>query len=337
MGTYERETGRRRATRRQRTLRMVGILVMIPVVLLGGSFLIESALEARDARRYPPPGQLVDVGGYRLHLGVTGVDTGQPTVLLAHGAGSTSAQWGWVQQQLASVTRVVAYDRPGMGYSDAPPAPLGAEEMLTDLHEALDTAGVPGPYVVVGHSMGAVSSLAFAETFADEVVGAVLVDPLTTDNPTFVRQVLQVEPIPPSPALAQLARFGMFRLLDRQGQFVGQLPPDSAVRLRAAQAAYHTNAATVPDLELSDRLAAVAAPAIGLKDKPVVVLSAQNADQGFTAPDRQRFTTLNQQVAKKLSSRGEHRVVPNCDHYSSVMSQPGASVVVAAITDVLGA
>lgn len=335
MSRYENETGRRAAPRRVRILRTIGILVVILVVLFGGSFTAEAVLEARDVRRYPAPGQLIDVGGYRLHVNVTGTPRGKPTVLLAHGAGSTSDQWGWVQQQLSAVTRVVSYDRPGMGYSEPPPVPLTAEEMLSQLHDALVRAGAPGPYVVVGHSMGAISTLAFAERYPDEVVGAVLVDPLTTDNPTFVREVLQIEPIAPSPVLAQLARFGMFRLLDTNGQFVGQLPAENAARLRAAQAAYPTNAATVPDIELNDRLAATAAPATALQDKPLIVLSAGNADQGFTPPDRRRFTALNEKVAEERSSRGEHRVVPDVDHYSVVMSRAGASVVVTAIEKVL--
>lgn len=328
---YENETGRQAAPRYVRFLRTLGILIVIPLVLFGGSFTIESLLEARDARRYPAPGQLIEVGGYRLHVTVTGTPTDQPTVLLSHGSGSTSDEWGWVVQQLAAVTQVVTFDRPGIGYSEAPPTPLRAEAWLTQLHAALAAAGASGPYVVVGHDIGAVTSLAFAERYPDEVVGAVLVDPIATDNPTFVRQVLQQEPLPPSPVLAQFARFGLFRLLDTNEQFVGQLPLEYGKRLRASLVGYSTNAGALPDIALNDQVAAVEAPATALRDDPVVVLSAGSADQGFDAAARARFTALNAELAQQRSSQGEHRVVPGVDHFSIVMSQAGATAVTAAI------
>lgn len=331
---YENETGRKPAPRHVRYLRTLGILIVIPLVLFGGSFTAESLLEARDARRYPAPGQLVDVGGYRLHVTVTGTRTGQPTVLLSHGSGSTADEWGWVVQQLSAVTQVVTFDRPGIGYSEAPSTPLRPDVWLSQLHVALTTVGVSGPYVVAGHDIGAVTSLAFAERYPDEVVGAVLVDPITTDNPAFVRKALRQEPLPPSPVLAQFARFGIFRLLDTNEQFVGQLPLAYGKRLRASMVAYHTNAGALPDIGLNDQLAVVEAPATALQDKPVVVLSAGVADQGFDAAARARFTALNTEVAKQRSRQGQHRVVAGVDHYGIVMSQAGATAVSAAIQQV---
>ena len=80
----------------------------------------ESAAETADAQAFPPPGQMVDVGGYRLHLNCTG--SGSPTVVIDTGWGDASAGWGWVQPEVAKTTRICTYDRAGMGWSEVSPA-----------------------------------------------------------------------------------------------------------------------------------------------------------------------------------------------------------------------
>src|SRR5512138_3062311 len=126
------------------------------VVFAGGLMLLgaiyESMAEASDARVYPPPGQLVDVGGYRLHINCTG--TGSPTVVIVAGAGDWSTTWGVVQPEVAKTTRVCTYDRAGLGWSDANSLPSDAARFARELHTLLQNANVPGPYVMVGHSLG---------------------------------------------------------------------------------------------------------------------------------------------------------------------------------------
>jgi hypothetical protein len=81
----------------------------------------------------PPPGRLVDIGGYRLHLWCTG--DGAPAVILDAGLGGTSAGWGFVQPEVARFTRVCSYDRAGMGYSDPGPSPRTARRVARELAE----------------------------------------------------------------------------------------------------------------------------------------------------------------------------------------------------------
>ena len=104
--------------RRLRWLVWLGgtVAVLVGLMLLGAGG--ESLAEAADARAYPPPGQLVDVGGHRLHLHCVG--TGSPTVVIEAGLGDWSATWSdRVQPEAARTTRVCAYDRAGLGWSDA--------------------------------------------------------------------------------------------------------------------------------------------------------------------------------------------------------------------------
>ena len=97
-------------------------------------------------RAYPPPGQLVDVGGYRLHINCIG--SGSPTVVIDAGQGDWFASWSsWVQPEVAKTTRVCTYDRAGMGYSEVGTLPRTAEQFAQELHTLLQGAAVPGPYV----------------------------------------------------------------------------------------------------------------------------------------------------------------------------------------------
>src|SRR5690242_18207099 len=149
---------------------LFGLIVVLGLV----GAVYESAAEAADVRAYPPPGQLVDVGGYRLHINCTG--TGSPTVVIESGWGDMSAAWGWVQPEVAKTTRVCTYDRAGMGWSEASPEPRVAREYAKELHTLLANAHETGPYVLVGHSMGGFTVLVYAHDYPDDVSGLVLVD-----------------------------------------------------------------------------------------------------------------------------------------------------------------
>src|SRR5215213_5081592 len=96
---------------------LVGLIIVLGLV--GASY--EAIAAAGDAHRYPPPGQLVDVGGYRLHIQCVGA--GSPTVVLDAGLGGSSLDWNLVQPELGRTTRVCAYDRAGMGWSERSPYP----------------------------------------------------------------------------------------------------------------------------------------------------------------------------------------------------------------------
>jgi pimeloyl-ACP methyl ester carboxylesterase len=105
------------------------------------------------------------------------VGTGSPTVVLASGAGGFSAEWSAVQPHLAQTTRVCAYDRAGLGWSEPGPGPRAPERIADELHTLLVNAGEPGPYVLVAHSAGGKHARLFAQQHPQEVAGIVLVDP----------------------------------------------------------------------------------------------------------------------------------------------------------------
>jgi len=152
---------------------LLGLLALIVLLALGGAT-YEAIMAARDGKRYPPPGQLVDVGGYRLHLHCIG--QGSPTVVLDAGLGAFSLDWGAVQPHIATSTRVCAYDRAGLGWSDPGPTPRSPQQSASELHALLTKGGVEGPYVLVAHSISGKTARLFASQHPDEVAGMVLVD-----------------------------------------------------------------------------------------------------------------------------------------------------------------
>ena len=202
------------------------------VVFVGGLMLLgtvyESIAEASDARVYPPPGKLVDVGGYRLHINCTG--TRGPTVVIDAGLGDWSTVWAWVQSGVEKTTQVCTYDRAGSGWSDAGPLPRNALQFAKELHTLLHAANIPGPYVLVGHSLGGLSVRVFTDMYPSEVAGVVLIDSMSprqfpgSSTNTTPEVDSQSRPFTIFPALA---RIGLVRLLARPLGLIPHLPPEA--------------------------------------------------------------------------------------------------------------
>ena len=166
--------------RRLRSWIRRGLLgLVIGLVALAVIGVIYQAFGTEIYRRiYPPPGELVDVGGHTLHINCVG--EGSPTVLLESGSGANSTAWANIQPEVADTTRVCAYDRAGSGWSEPRNLlsirPGDPQQIAGELHTLLGNAGIDGPYVLVGHSFGGLYVLMYADLYPNEVEGMVLVD-----------------------------------------------------------------------------------------------------------------------------------------------------------------
>jgi pimeloyl-ACP methyl ester carboxylesterase len=149
------------------------LLLSIGDVVLAQSKPAPATAEDQRLLPYVEPGQLVDIGGRRIHLHCAG---GGPTVLLMAGISSWSPVWYKTQPVIAQRTRVCAFDRAGYGFSDPAPRPQILSDVVDDLHAALEAGSIPGPYVLVGHSLGGIEARLYAQRWPKEVVGMVLVD-----------------------------------------------------------------------------------------------------------------------------------------------------------------
>jgi pimeloyl-ACP methyl ester carboxylesterase len=144
------------------------------LLLISALFIAAVACSAQTQAQRPTPqplGKLVDVGGYRVHLYCTG--TGSPTVVIT-GAGY-SFDWGLVQPEVAKFTRVCTYDHSGVAWSDPGPTDTCALR-VKEIHSMLRNSSIDEPYVLVGHSLGALVSRLYESEYPDEVAGMVIVD-----------------------------------------------------------------------------------------------------------------------------------------------------------------
>jgi len=118
-------------------------LRLLRLILVGVGFIAGAKARADLKAKYPPVGQMVDVGGYRLHLYCQG--RGSPTVLIEAGQGDFGLSWGLVQPEAAKSTRVCVYDRAGLGWSDPSPRPRTVQVMVDELHTLLTTGAQTRP------------------------------------------------------------------------------------------------------------------------------------------------------------------------------------------------
>lgn len=133
-----------------------------------------------DRKRFPAPGRLIQVGRHRLHLFELG--SGAPTVILESGISASHLNWRTVQTRLAAFAKVCSYDRAGLGWSELCSESCTPSCLAAQLYEMLSAAGIPAPYILVGHSFGALIVRSFATQYPDKTTGVVLVDPLDPEE-----------------------------------------------------------------------------------------------------------------------------------------------------------
>lgn len=138
------------------------------------------ALAQPSAPAPSPIGRLVDLGGYSLHVNATG--KGSPAVVLISGAGDFSFDWALVQPEISRFSRCVSYDRSGLAWSDLGPTPRTMKQEAFELRTLLRKAGIVGPYVLVGHSIGGLIARTYQAMYPNDVSGIVLVDSTTEDT-----------------------------------------------------------------------------------------------------------------------------------------------------------
>jgi pimeloyl-ACP methyl ester carboxylesterase len=262
--------------------------------------------EAAEAKAYPLPGQMVDVGGYRLHINCTG--SGSPTVVIESGWGDMSAAWGWVQPEVAKTTRICTYDRAGMGWSEASPQPRTAREFAKELHALLEKALEPGPYVLVGHSLGGYTLRVYAHDYPDEVAGLVFIDPQNLS----ASEVATPKPAP-NPGQTSLpglmARIGLARLLAGPLGAIQNLPDGDKQAYTAYAVTSRTAQALTDEFMGMTEGGAQARDVTTLDALPLIVLSRGKSMDADSAASQARYLKLSTDSLQLIADQSDHRIM----------------------------
>ena len=322
-----------RRVRPRFSLWLPGVLVI--TVGLGVAY--QAAATATDMRRYPAPGQLVDISAegrsLRLHLQCLG--SGSPTVVLEGGQGGLSSDWVWVQPQVAQTTRVCAYDRAGVGWSDPGHPPRDARQITQELHALLGQARVPSPYVLVGHSYGGLYVRTYVGSYPAEVAGVVLVDASHPDQWdrsaaaqeqfTFTERMYGVA--------RPLTRVGLLRLVT-YNRVHPDLPAEAGAQHKAVADTTKYVDTAAEEFSASTATNHQVRSAGNLGGKPLFVLSA--TEHG-SAPDLERVEAGLQRELATLSSDSVHQIVEGADHSSLLIKEHDARVTASSILAVVAA
>jgi pimeloyl-ACP methyl ester carboxylesterase len=303
---------------------LLGVGVLIVLLLLAGA-VFQSISTNRDSRRLVAPGQMVDMGGYRLHLRCTGTGAGTAkdlTVILESGLGSTTSTWARIQHQVAQTMRVCSYDRGGIGWSDPSPRPRDAISIANELSELLRRADIHGPLVIVGHSSGGLYARAFQAQFPERVVGLVLLDSSHEDqfsrppdgeaNYRMIKNAYRIFPV--------AARVGLARLTP-----LCDLPEDFPIDARSDHHATCSRTGTWKAQRLEvESLVDANAHLRKLGELPLLVVTAGNDPQSL-----RNWADLQNELAA-LSTRSTHLVRANATHPGLLLNAEDAAYVSAA-------
>jgi pimeloyl-ACP methyl ester carboxylesterase len=306
----------------------------LPIVVIA---LTLGAIRPAAAQAPPPPGTMVDVGGYKLHVNCTGA--GSPTVILEAGASSFSIDWALVQPTVSHANRVCSYDRAGYGWSEPGPYDFRGADAVMSLRTALAAVGEKPPFVLVGQSMGGRFVRLFARAHPADVVGMVLVDAehedglfmLAGGKPVAISSLTDAEfdaayqppsGPPPSmpPAALQAAHLKLPADLQRtrlllEARWLESIRTAKTDAIVATMRSEHTALASLRRLSATE--------AHPLNDLPLIVLT-----RGL---DQNARRLKMQEDLVRLSSNGRQIVVADSDHEIHLFRP---DVVIQAIADV---
>jgi pimeloyl-ACP methyl ester carboxylesterase len=282
------------------------------IILLACAGAIYEQIGRFHDRRVAMPGALVDVGGYRMHIVCEG--QGSPTVILDSGLGDNWLSWSKVQPAVAQFTRVCAYDRAGMGFSDPGPKARSSRPIAEELHTLLGRAGIAPPYILVGHSWGGLNVRMYASLYRADVVGMLLVDSSHPDQTRRLpAQVMQAQQraVRVLTLVPYVLPFGIVR-------YSGACGEDALTR--AAGCTAHGFREAGADMAAFDESGAQVDTTASLGDLPLMVLSHEPGRMTVGVPanvaaQADLVWSQMQEELRRLSSRGTRQVVTGASHY----------------------
>ncbi len=329
-------------------------IVLAAVLLIGLALWINQMVAIRRVRNdFPAPGKLFTVQGRAMHLNCSGSMPGlnAPTIVIDAGNGSYSLDWSNIQHRLASSYRVCTYDRPGYGWSELSRSPRDADHIVEELHSLLQAAGEPGPYLLIGHSLGGLHMQLYTARYPDEVAGLLLVESpgANLQNDAAYQQQAQIT-TGTYKTMRFLTASGLLRVL---GPLIGsQTLPAGAASLPAREQEVYVQLLLDPrhyetalaekenNLRSAEQLkAALEQSNHPFGDLPLIVLTAGMIDvpEGNNPFATRRIPVEPGVIAQQadlatLSTQGKRQIVPNSGH---LMQHDDPEAILKAINDLI--
>jgi len=289
-------------------------VVFILLGLLALSTVYHQIRKRIEVKKNPPPGEMIRVGDGRMHI--YGKGEGSPAILFScgNGMGFTLGNFYPAFTRLAEKTRVLVYDRFGYGWSDSTARPRTLKQINEDLRELLEKSGESGPFIFVGHSLGATEAVLFARRYPELVAGVVTLD---GTSPSFYRNRKSL--LKQNTLASAVARFlsvtGILRILTRLKVFTtsGESVPKEIAeitdmmtynRVYSREAVEEVKALINNDEELT-----------ALGDIPLLTLTADNLEMKKKQPEMYRYFAGSQKELQLLSSKSRQKIISDADHF----------------------
>ncbi len=320
-------------------LKFLKYLAIFVVLLATAGLGYQQFSAAVDRDRYPPPGELVDIGGRNLHLYCLGEATEKPTVILEGGFTFISTGWIRVMKPIAAETRVCAYDCAGYGWSGETSGPRYGLDYIEDLRKLRKAVGMSEPVIIVGHSLGGMLGRIYYNHYPEELAGLVMIEPGTPeillrefeeeDGEPLERRAGQQTCGVKCPLATAFAGLGLTRLVINN---VSEL--DDPLLPRQAVAEYKARMALSPNVRTMVRLGRYVGTIFyetgdnrDLDDLPVMAIYGTGAGSlfGDSKTEEDRLLDLEKQIAgwKKttaLSSRDFGVVEIEADNHLAIVA-----------------
>ncbi|WP_260471805.1 alpha/beta hydrolase [Bacillus salinus] len=288
------------------------------IFLVAAGVVYEAVSSYIGVKQSPPPGKLVNVGDFDLHIHKQG--SGSPTIILETASGSTANVWNDIPKELAKFTTVVTYDRGGYGWSEKATTERTGENIVKELYTALKKENIEGPYIVAGHSLGGMYTRLFAQTYSDEVEGIVLIDARHEDYSKETNPILLAagfDPVlsgyPAKHILTLLKQTGVIRLLN-----MGNPEMEESINIELRPKFFEAREAELRDMAVTED--AIRNQSLG--DIPLRILTHGQPEDltlvGLTQEQSQIMEDVWQQQQEQtlqISSNSQLIVAKNSGHY----------------------
>lgn len=285
-------------------------IVTVLGLLLAG-FVYQLVSVKYEVKKYQPVGQMIEVEVHKMHIYAKG--QGSPTVVMTVGLGSPSAVVDYyrVLEGLSHYTRAVVYERPGYGWSEKSDMPRTIEQMTKELYLLLAKSGETPPYVLVGHSIGSLEILHFAQIYPNLVAGVVLVDGGSPEYYRTVQFSTAFKAVIHGTRL--VTRLGVIRILGNAATILGiramtYFPKDMRNKAKVKFYSNWFNDNSIQELKQLNRNAAIVESSGPIGDIPLVILSSEKSIKRVAGWDK----TQKKLLAWSRNSRRE--VIPNTSH-----------------------